>query len=81
MEEYMIFDKVKEILVKQLHIDESKITLDSKLVEDLKADSANVMLLIIEMENAFDIEVDDGAILTLKTVGDVVKYIENSVEE
>lgn len=77
----MIFDKVKEILVKQLLIDESKITLDSKLVEDLKADSANVMLLIIEMENAFDIEVDDGAILTLKTVGDVVKYIENSVEE
>lgn len=77
----MIFDKVKEILVKQLHIDENKITLDSRLVEDLKADSANVMLLIIEMENAFDIEVDDGAILTLKTVGDVVKYIENSVEE
>lgn len=77
----MIFDKVKEILVSQLHVDESAVAMESRLVEDLKADSANVMLLIIEMENAFDIEVEDGAILTLKTVGDVVNYITNTKEE
>lgn len=76
----MIFDKVKEILVKQLHVDANKVTMESRLVEDLKADSANVMLLIIEMENNFNIEVEDGAILTLKTVGDVVNYIQNSTE-
>jgi len=45
-------------------------------VEDLKADSANVMVMILELEQHFEVEVEDEVILSLKTVGDVVKYIE-----
>ena len=45
-------------------------------MEDLKADSANVMVMIMELEDQFNITVDDTAINTLKTVGDVAKYIE-----
>ena len=50
--------------------------LSKRLVEDLKADSANVMVLIMDLEDAFNMTVDDTAITTLRTVGDVVKYIE-----
>jgi acyl carrier protein len=72
----MIFEKVRDMLVSQLQVDASAITPESRLVEDLKADSANVMVLILELESAFGIEVEDEVILTLKTVGDVVAYIE-----
>ncbi len=74
----MTLDKVKSMLSKQLMVDEASITPESRLVEDLKADSANVMLLIIELENLFDIEVEDDAILTLRTVKDVVDYVEKA---
>lgn len=57
-------------------MDASTITPESRLVEDLKADSANVMVMILELESEFGIEVEDEVILTLKTVGDVVDYIE-----
>lgn len=74
----MTFEKVRGMLSKQLMVDEANITMESRLVEDLKADSANVMLLVIELENLFDIEVEDDAILALKTVKDVVNYVDNA---
>lgn len=73
----MTFDKVKTLISTQLKVDESKITPASRLVEDLGADSANVMVLIMEMEDQFGIMVEDDAIMTLKTVEDVVKYIDS----
>ena len=73
----MIFDTVKKMIAAQLKVDENSITRDSRLVEDLKADSANVMVLIMDLEDEFNMTVDDAAITTLKTVGDVVKYIES----
>lgn len=72
----MVFDKVRDMIASQLQVDGLGITRDSRLVEDLKADSANVMVMILELESEFGIEVEDEAILTLKTVGDVVDYIE-----
>ena len=72
----MVFDKVRDMIVSQLQADASGITRESRLVEDLKADSANIMVLILELESEFGIEVEDEVILTLKTVGDVVDYIE-----
>ena len=72
----MIFDQVRDMIVDQLQVEASAITRESRLVEDLKADSANVMVMILELETAFGVEVEDEAILTLKTVGDVVDYIE-----
>ena len=71
----MVFDKVRDMIASQLQVDASAITPESRLVEDLKADSANVMVMILELESEFGIEVEDEVILNLKTVGDIVKYI------
>ena len=72
----MVFETVKKMIAKQLKVDEASITADSRLVEDLKADSANVMVMIMDLEDNYGIIVEDDQIMNLKTVGDVVKYIE-----
>ena len=72
----MVFDTVAGMIAKQLKMDVKDITPDKRLVEDLKADSANVMVMIMDLEDTFNLTVDDIAINTLRTVGDVVKYIE-----
>ena len=72
----MVFDTVAGMIAKQLKMDVKDITPDKRLVEDLKADSANVMVMIMDMEDTFNITVEDDAINTLKTVGDVVNYID-----
>ena len=73
----MVFDQVRDMIASQLQVDAATITPESRLVEDLRADSANVMVMILELENQFGIEVEDEVILNLKTVGDVSKYIED----
>ena len=70
------FEKIRDMIVEQLQVSADSITENSRLVEDLKADSANVMVMILELETEFGIEVEDEVILNLKTVGDVVDYIE-----
>ncbi len=72
----MVFEQVRDMIASQLQVDAATITPESRLVEDLKADSANVMVMILELEQHFEVEVEDEVILSLKTVGDVVKYIE-----
>lgn len=74
----MTFEKVRDMIAAQLQVDPATVARDSRLVEDLKADSANVMVMILELESAFGIEVEDEVILTLKTVGDVVDYIDKN---
>jgi acyl carrier protein len=73
----MIFSTVAEMIAKQLVVPLEQVTRDARLVEDLKADSANVMVMIMDLEDKFNIMVEDDAILSLKTVGDVVDYIES----
>lgn len=72
----MVFEKVRNMIATQLQVDPASITMESRLVEDLKADSANVMVMILEMETEFGMEVEDEVILQLKIVGDIVDYIE-----
>ena len=72
----MVFETVRAMIAKQLKADESKITRETRLVEDLKADSANVMVMIMDLEDKFGIMVEDDQIMKMKTVGDVVDYIE-----
>ena len=72
----MVFENVKKMIAKQLKADEATITADTRLVEDLKADSANVMVMIMDLEDNYGIVIEDDQIMNLKTVGDVVKYIE-----
>ena len=71
-----VFDKVKEYILMQLPVGEDKITPDAKLIEDLGADSANLMMLIMDLETEYDMTVEDEALTTIKTVGDIVSYIE-----
>ncbi len=72
----MVFEKVSALIAKQLKLDVKDVTSDKRLVEDLKADSANIMVMIMDLEDEFNMMVEDDAINSLKTVGDVVKYIE-----
>ena len=72
----MVFEDVKAMIAKQLKADPATITRETRLVEDLKADSANVMVMIMNLEDKFGIMVEDDQIMKMKTVGDVVDYIE-----
>lgn len=72
----MVFENVSKMIAEQLKVDTAKVTREVRLVEDLGADSANVMVLIMDLEDHYNMQVDDNAITSLKTVGDVVEYIE-----
>ncbi|MCR5816570.1 MAG: acyl carrier protein [Ruminococcus sp.] len=76
----MIFDKVKEIIVDQLDADENDVTQDASITDDLGADSLDVVDLVMSIEEEFDIEVPDEEVANMKTVGDIVKYIEANAE-
>lgn len=70
------FETVASMIAKQLRVDVKDITEEKRLVQDLKADSANIMVMIMDMEDAFDITVEDDVITSLRTVGDIVNYID-----
>ncbi len=71
-----MFDTVKKMIAEQLKADEASITRETRLVEDLKADSANIMVMIMDLEDKFGIMVEDDQIMKMRTVGDVADYIE-----
>ena len=73
----MVFETVKSMIANQLKADESSITMETRLLEDLKADSANILVMIMDLEDQFGIMVEDDQIMKMKTVGDVVNYIES----
>ena len=75
----MVYEKVKNILCDQLDAEEDAITMDTDLVEDLGADSLDVVDLVMSLEEEFDIEIPDEDAEGIRTVGDVVHYIENLV--
>ena len=74
----MVFDKLKVILSNQFDVEEDSITMDSSIVDDFNADSLDFIDLIMSIEDEFEIEVPDDDIEGIKTVGDIVKYIENN---
>ncbi len=76
----MIFDKVKSIIVDQLDVDEDKVTLNANIQDDLGADSLDIVDLVMSFEDEFDLEIPDDQVENIKTVGDVVKYIEENTE-
>lgn len=71
----MVFDSVKKIITEQLGTDESEIRLSSAFVEDLGADSLDVVELIMAFESEFDIEIPDDDVEGIETVEDAVNYI------
>ncbi len=72
----MIFDKVKDVIVNQLEIEPEKVTLESYFIDDLEADSLDVMEMIMQFESIFGVEVDDETLSEIKQVKDVVEYFE-----
>lgn len=72
----MVFSKVKEIIVDSLSCDEETVTLEASLKEDLEADSLDAVELIMAVEEEFDLEIPDETATNLKTVKDIVDYIE-----
>ena len=76
MDRNAIFDKVKEYILMQLPVDGGKVVENARMVEDLGADSANLMMLIMDLESEFNLTVEDEALGTIKTVGDIVDYIQ-----
>lgn len=73
----MEFEKIREILVEQFGVDESSITPDTSFVDDLGADSLDVVELIMAIEEAFDMEIPDGEAENIETVKDAVEYLKN----
>lgn len=73
----MVFEKVKSIIVDQLDVEEDKVTMDANIQDDLGADSLDVVDLVMSFEEEFDIEIPDDQVENIKTVGDVVNYIES----
>ena len=74
----MVFDKVKEIIEDQLGVDEKDINMSSSFVEDLGADSLDVVELIMALESEFDIEIPDEDVEGISTVEDAVNYIKTA---
>ena len=72
----MTFETIRDLIAAQLKADPATITPETRLIEDLKADSANIMVMIMDLEDRFGITVEDDQIMRMRTVGDVVDYIE-----
>jgi acyl carrier protein len=77
----MIFDKVKDIIADKLSVDADEITMESSFVDDLGADSLDIVELIMALEDEFDMEIPDEQAEKISTVADVVEYIREHNEE
>lgn len=73
-----MFEKVKKIIVEQLGVEEDEITMESSFIDDLGADSLDIVELIMALEEEFDLEIPDSEAEKISTVGDIVDYIKNN---
>ena len=72
----MIFEKIREIVVEQLGVNEDDVKLETRFIEDLEADSLDLFQVIMEIEDAFDVKVEE--VENIKTVSDAVNFIEKA---
>ena len=72
------FDKVKAIVVEQLGVDEAEVTIDSTFIDDLGADSLDIVELIMAFAEEFNVEIPDDVAEQIKTVKDTVEYIDSA---
>ena len=73
----MVFDKVKELIAEQLDVKADDITETANIQDDLGADSLDVVDLVMALEDEFDVEIPEDQVENIKTVGDIVKFIED----
>ncbi len=74
----MVFEKIRAIIAAQFDVDEDSITMATGIADDLGADSLDVVEVLMSIEDEFDVEIPDEAIETIKTIGDLVNYIESN---
>lgn len=75
----MVFEKIKEILAEQFDIEEvSSLTMNTNIADDLGADSLDVVEVLMSIEDEFSVEILDEKIEDIKTIGDLVSYIESN---
>ncbi len=75
----MVFERIKVLLAEQLDIDEDTITEDTDIIEDLGADSLDVVELMTTLEQEFDLLITDESVNEFRTVGDIARYIETLI--
>lgn len=76
----MVFEKVRELLAEQLGLDAETITMESNIVADLRADSLDIVEMLMTMEDSFGIQVEEEAANQLLTVGALVQYVEKALK-
>ena len=74
----MIFDKIKDIIIDQLQVEESDVNMDTNLMKDLSADSLDAVEIIMAIEDEYAIEIPDEEAEKIQTVGDLVRYVEEN---
>ena len=74
----MVFDKIKEIIVEQLGVDEDSITASTHLMKDLEADSLDAVEIIMAIEDEFELEIPDEQAEQFQLVSNLVKYVEEN---
>lgn len=77
----MIFEKVSKIIVEQLGVDPKEVTMDASFIDNLGADSLDIVELVMAFEEEFNIEIPDDEAESISTVGDVVNYISSKTQD
>ncbi|MDP4146573.1 MAG: acyl carrier protein [Bacillota bacterium] len=75
----MIFEKIKDVIINQLGVEEAAVSLETSFADDLGADSLDLFQIIMELEEEFDVQIEDAE--GINTVGDAVKFIEEKLQE
>ena len=74
----MIFDKIKDIIIEQLQVEESDVNMDTNLMKDLSADSLDAVEIIMAIEDEYGIKIPEEEAEKMQTVGDLVRYVEEN---
>lgn len=74
-----MFEKIRDIIADKVGVEPEEITMESSFADDLQADSITLFELVMALEDEFDIEIDDESIEQITTVGDIVNYLEDSI--
>jgi acyl carrier protein len=74
-----MFEKIRDIVAEKVGVEPEEITMDTSFADDLEADSITLFELVMALEDEFDIEIDDESIEQITTVGDIVNYLEDSI--
>ena len=75
----MAFDKIKKIVAKNLSVSEEKVTMESDFINDLGADSIDLVEIYMDLEDTYKMSIPDDELPNIKTVGDLVKFVEEKV--